>query len=96
VSPTRLAVRLTPRGGRDAIEGWTADADGRARLKVRVAAAPVEGAANTALERLIAKVLGLPGSAVRVAAGQSSRLKLVEIDAAPEAVAARLPPPTAG
>jgi uncharacterized protein YggU (UPF0235/DUF167 family) len=42
----RLAVRLTPRGGRDAVEGWATGADGRSFLKARVAAPPVEGEAN--------------------------------------------------
>ncbi len=40
--PARLVVRLTPRGGRDAIDGWTRDADGAPCLKVRVSAPPVE------------------------------------------------------
>ena len=38
----RLAVRLTPRGGRDAIDGWASGPDGRAYLKARVSAPPVE------------------------------------------------------
>ena len=50
----RLTVRLTPRGGRDAVDGWTRDADGAPCLKVRVSSPPVEGAANEALERLVA------------------------------------------
>lgn len=76
----RLAVRLTPRGGRDAVEGWALDADGRAFLKARVAAPPVEGEANAALTALLAKVLGLSKSSVRIAAGQTGRLKQVEVD----------------
>lgn len=75
----RLAVRLSPRGGRDAIEGWALDEAGRPFLKVRVAAPPVEGAANAALEALLAKALGLPRSAVAVARGQTARIKQVEI-----------------
>ena len=69
----RLTVRLTPRGGRDRIEGWAVDADGRAHLKVRVAAPPVDGAANDALVRLIAKALGRPASAVRIVSGDTAR-----------------------
>ena len=53
-----LDVRLTPRGGRDAIEGVEQLADGRAVLKARVRAAPSEGEANAALCRLIADALG--------------------------------------
>ncbi len=75
----RLAVRLTPRGGRDAIEGWTKDAAGRPLLKARVAAAPVDGAANAALIALVAGALGRPKSAVRLAAGAAGRVKQLEI-----------------
>ena len=45
----RLAVRLTPRGGRDGVDGWASDPAGRPYLKVRVSAPPVEGKANAAL-----------------------------------------------
>jgi uncharacterized protein YggU (UPF0235/DUF167 family) len=76
----RLTVRLTPRGGRDAIEGWVRDAAGRPALKARVAAPPAEGAANAALVRLVAKALGAPAGAVRVVAGHTGRLKQLEID----------------
>jgi uncharacterized protein YggU (UPF0235/DUF167 family) len=74
-----LAVRVSPRGGRDGVEGWGQDPAGRPFLKVRVAAAPVDGGANAAVEAVLAKALGVPKSAVRVARGQSSRLKSVEI-----------------
>ncbi len=76
----RLAVRLTPRGGRDAVEGWATGADGRPFLKARVAAPPVEGEANAALTALLAKSLGVGKSAVRIAAGQTGRLKQVEVE----------------
>ena len=75
----RLAVRLTPRGGREAIDGWAVDGDGRPYLKVRVAAPPVEGAANTALLALLAKTLGVPKSSLSIASGAGARLKLVEL-----------------
>jgi uncharacterized protein (TIGR00251 family) len=85
----RLTVRLTPRAGRDRIEGWTRDETGRTVLKVRVAAPPVDGQANEALTRLIAKALGRPAGAVRVAAGQTGRLKQLEIDGVDAADLAR-------
>lgn len=84
-----LLVRLTPRGGRDAIDGWATGADGVRYLKVRVAAPPVEGEANAALTRLIAKALRLSPGSVRIAAGDHARLKRLEIaGAAPGAVEA--------
>jgi uncharacterized protein YggU (UPF0235/DUF167 family) len=87
----KIAVRLTPRGGRDALEGWATDAAGRAYLKVRVSAAPIEGEANDALERLLAKALNLSKSSVRVTGGATARVKRVEIDGLEDqAVLARL------
>jgi uncharacterized protein YggU (UPF0235/DUF167 family) len=78
-------VRLTPRGGRDAIEGFAEDEAGRPVLKARVAAPPVEGEANAALLKLVAKALGLPRSAVRIASGETARVKLLDIDGLDEA-----------
>ena len=75
-----IAVRLTPRGGADRQEGWGRDDAGRAFLKARVRAAPVEGEANAALEALIAKTLGIARSRVSVARGTTQRLKTVEIE----------------
>jgi uncharacterized protein YggU (UPF0235/DUF167 family) len=76
----RLHVRLTPKAAADRIDGWSTDADGRPVLAVRVRAAPVDGAANAALEALLAKALGVRRSAVSVARGGQSRLKAVEIE----------------
>ena len=81
-SPLRLIVRLTPRGGRDAVEGWARGADGQAYLKVRVAAPPVDGAANAALAALIARQLKSRGATVRIVAGAQGRLKHLEIEGA--------------
>jgi hypothetical protein len=92
----RLAVRVTPRGGRDAVEGWTTDADGRPLLKVRVAAAATDGQANAAVIALLAKALGRPRSAVRLAAGAGGRVKRFEIEGLEAAdLAQRLGPPLA-
>jgi uncharacterized protein YggU (UPF0235/DUF167 family) len=76
----RFCVRLTPKGGRDAIEGWSSDAAGKALLKARVAAAPEDGKANSALVELIARTLGVKKSSVRIVSGASSRVKLIEVD----------------
>lgn len=70
---------MTPRGGRDAVEGWTRDADGRPLLRVRVASAPTDGAANAAVIALVAKALGVPRSAVTLAAGAGARVKRLKI-----------------
>lgn len=78
--PYRLTVRVTPRGGRDAVEGWVADEAGRPVLKLRVAAAAADGAANAAVIALLAKALRVRKSAVRIAAGETARLKRLEIE----------------
>lgn len=75
----RLAVRLTPGASADRIDGWDVDVEGRPVLKVRVRARPVEGEANEALIRLLAKTLGAPRSAVSLARGGQSRLKMIEV-----------------
>ncbi len=79
-TPIRLAVRLTPRGGRDAVDGWARDAAGGLQLKVRVSTPPVDGAANAALIRLVAKSLKLANGAVRIVSGDHSRVKVLELE----------------
>ncbi len=74
-----VAVRLTPKGGRDAIDGLEILSDGRAVLKVRVRAAPSEGEANEALCRLIAKSVGVPPRDVALVAGATARIKRLTI-----------------
>jgi uncharacterized protein YggU (UPF0235/DUF167 family) len=81
----RLAVRLTPRGGRDAAEGWAHDEKGQPYLKARVAAPPVDGAANAALVALIAKALRVSRGSVRIVTSDQGRLKILEIDGAAQA-----------
>ncbi len=85
-----FAVRLTPKGGRDAVEGWEAASDGSEHLKARVRAVPENGKANTALVALLAKTLGVPKSAVTIVSGATSRLKRVEIAGDGVVLAARL------
>ena len=72
-------VRLTPRGGRDAIEGVERRADGRAVLKARVRVAASEGGANAALCALVAKALGIAPRNVTIAGGATSRMKRVRV-----------------
>lgn len=91
----RLTVRVTPRGGRDAVDGWTADEAGRPVLKVRVSAAAAEGAANAAVIVLLAKALKVPKSAVRIASGDTARVKRLEIEGVDDdRIAATFGPPT--
>lgn len=86
----QFAVRVTPKGGRDAIEGWTRDEAGRPVLKVRVAAAAAEGAANSAVIALLAKALKRPKSALTLVAGQTARVKRIEADVTEAELAAAL------
>lgn len=74
-----IAVRLTPRGGRDTIEGIVETADGRAWLAARVAAVPEGGKANRALLKLLAKRLGVPARDIDIIAGASSRQKRLRV-----------------
>jgi uncharacterized protein len=74
-----LDVRLTPRGGRDAIEGIESRADGRIVLRARVRAAPTDGEANTALCRLIGATLGIAPGRVTIAGGATARVKRLRI-----------------
>jgi uncharacterized protein (TIGR00251 family) len=67
-------VRLQPRASRDGIDGMHGVA-----LKVKVTAPPLEGRANTALKKLLAKKLGLSPSRVEIIAGEHSRQKLLLI-----------------
>ena len=78
-SPVRFAVKLTPGASADRIDGWDVDAEGRPVLKVRVRARPVEGEANAALLKLLAKALGVAKSAVTLARGGQSRIKMVGV-----------------
>jgi uncharacterized protein YggU (UPF0235/DUF167 family) len=87
----RFFVKLSPKAGRNAIDGWAADAAGKPILKARVAAPPADGAANAALVALIAEALKIRRSDVRVVSGASSRTKLVEAEAEP-ALISRLAP----
>src|SRR5262245_115511 len=85
-----VAVRLTPKGGRDAIDGVEQLADGRSVLKARVRAAASEGEANAALVRLLADALDVAPRQVGLVAGATARLKRMKITGDPVALAAVL------
>ena len=85
-----VVCRLTPKGGRDAIEGVTTLSDGAVVLAARVREAPEDGRANEALCRLIAKAAGAPPSRARIAAGAKARVKQVAVEGDPGALTAAL------
>jgi uncharacterized protein len=85
-----LDVRLTPRGGSDAIDGVERRGDGRVVLKARVRAAPFEGQANEALCRLIAHELKIAPRQVEIAAGEAARVKRLRIAGDPQKLEAIL------
>lgn len=75
----KLRVRATPNARHSAVIGWEDDPSAGKVLRVRIAAPPTEGKANTELQRLLAEVLGLPKSKVLIEKGSSSRLKTFDI-----------------
>ena len=85
-----IAVRVTPRGGRDAIDGIETLADGRSVVKARVRVVAEDGAANRAVTELFAKALGVSKSSVRVASGVTSRLKQIAVEGDPKVLGERL------
>ena len=78
-----VALRVTPRGGRDDIDGLEMLADGRTVVKVRVRAIADGGEANRAVTELLAKALGVPKGKVRILSGTTSRLKQIAVDGDP-------------
>ena len=85
-----LHVGLTPKGGRDSVDGIEQLADGCSVLKGRVRAAASGGEANDALVRLLAKALGVPPRDVTLASGATSRIKRLAIAGDPAKLAAAL------
>jgi uncharacterized protein (TIGR00251 family) len=70
----KLSVKVTPSASRDGISGWLGDA-----LKIRVRAPPERGKANAAVEKLLARALGLPDDSVHVVVGSTAARKIVEV-----------------
>ena len=71
----RFTVRVQPRASRTEVSGIHGDA-----LKVRLSAPPVDGAANAALIEFLSQLFAVPRRAVMILAGESSRVKIVEIE----------------
>ena len=79
-----VALRVTPRGGRDDIDGIETLANGRHVVKVRVRAVAEGGEANRAVTAMLAKALGVPKASVRILSGVTSRFKQVAVDGDPQ------------
>ncbi len=79
VDGVRVAVRLTPRAGRNAVQGLAAEADGGSVLKVAVTAVPEDGKANAALIKLLAKEWRVPKGSIEIAAGATDRRKTLAV-----------------
>jgi uncharacterized protein len=79
-----VALRITPRGGRDDIDGVETLANGRAVLKMRVRAIAEGGEANRAVTEFLARALRVPKTRVRILSGVTSRLKQVAVDGDPQ------------
>lgn len=86
----RLSIKLTPNGGRDAIDGMETDAEGHAFVKARVSAVPEDGKANKALISLLSKKLRVPKSSVSFVSGETARKKILRIDGDPEDLKAKI------
>ena len=85
-----VALRVTPRGGCDRIDGIEMLANGRVVVKVRVRAIAEGGEANRAVTDLLAAALGVPKRAVRVLSGTTSRIKQIAVDGEPHQLGAAL------
>lgn len=79
-----VAVRVTPRGGRDAVDGVEVLANGKSVVKVRVRVAAEGGEANRAVTELFAGLLRVPKRKVKVASGVTSRIKQIAIEGDPK------------
>lgn len=90
----RITVQLTPRAARSELVAVEVAERGAVVVRARVAAPPVDGKANAALELLLAHALDIPPSRVEVVGGATARRKLVEVDGLTlEEVGARLRAP---
>jgi uncharacterized protein len=89
-SGARIKVRLTPKGGADRIDGTMRLADGATVLAARVRAAAEKGEANAALEKLMARALGVAAANVSVVSGHKGRRKTVHVAASADELTVRL------
>ncbi|HEX2148341.1 MAG TPA: DUF167 domain-containing protein [Pseudorhizobium sp.] len=85
----RLAVRVTPGAGRNAVEGVDRAADGESYLRVRVTAVAEGGKANKALIELLARFLQVPKSTITIIYGETARKKILRVEGEPEDLASK-------
>lgn len=74
-SSARITIKVKPRASRDKIEGWQEDS-----LQVRLTSPPVEGAANAALIKLLARKTGVARSRISIITGEKGRSKVLEFE----------------
>ena len=74
-----IAIRLTPKSSRDAVDGIASDSAGRPHLVVRVRAVPENGAANRAACATVAAWLGAAKNSVTVTTGATRREKTLSV-----------------
>ncbi|MDR1607322.1 MAG: DUF167 family protein [Deltaproteobacteria bacterium] len=72
---SKLKILVTPRSSKERLLGWQGE-----ELKISLTAPPVEGAANAALTKYLARLLDIAASQVKVSSGQASRHKTVTIE----------------
>lgn len=77
-------MRVTPRANRDVLTAGTDE-----HFSARLAAPPVEGAANIALIALVARTFDVPKRAVKLIAGETARLKRLRVEGQAAALSAR-------
>ena len=70
-----LAVRVIPRASKNEIAGVLPDGT----VRIRLAAPPVEGKANTELTKYLAQILGVPKTSIEIVAGEKGRDKLISV-----------------
>ena len=86
----RLALRLTPRAGRNGLDGIVVGADGRPALHLRLTAPPIDGAANKALIVFLAQRLSLRRADIRIHSGETARVKILLLAGDSAAIMLRL------
>ncbi|MCB1682265.1 MAG: DUF167 domain-containing protein [Rhodospirillales bacterium] len=86
MSTARITIKLTPGAKKNAVTGWETDAAGERFLRVFVTVAPEKGKANAALIKLLSKHWGIPKSAISIVRGETSRVKVLEVEGIDEAL----------